>query len=76
MRTINISAKCSDLFSAQLRENNKVIGEYDGYVPTWLPNPAVNHGGDYVDLTIDVDTGKIVNWKKPTAANLRETFKS
>jgi len=75
MRTINISAKCSDLFFAQLREDNKVTGEYDGYVPAWFPNPAVSHYGDYVDLTIDIDTGKIVNWKKPTNAQLRETFK-
>jgi hypothetical protein len=60
------------MFSAQLREDNKVQGEYNGYVPAWFPNPAVNHYGDYVELTIDVDTGKIVNWKKPTATNLKE----
>jgi hypothetical protein len=74
MRTIHITAKCSDMFSAQLRENNKVLAEYDGYVPAWFPNPTVNHGGDYVELTIDVDTGKIVNWKKPTAANMKEFY--
>jgi hypothetical protein len=70
MRTIRINAKCADLFTAQLTENGVTIGEYDGYVPAWLPNPSVEHYGDYVDMEIDIDTGKIVNWKKPTRANL------
>lgn len=70
MRTIKISAKCSDMFSAQLCENGVVKREYDGYVPVWFPNPSVEHYGDYVDLEIDIDTGKIVNWKKPGARNL------
>jgi len=75
MRTIKISAKCSDMFSAMLYEDGKATGEMDGYVPRWLPNPSVDHYGDYVELEIDIDTGKIVNWKKPTNAQLRETFK-
>jgi hypothetical protein len=34
--------------------------EYDGYVPKFLG------GGDDVELDIDLDTGKILNWKPTT----------
>jgi hypothetical protein len=74
-RTLKISAKCSDLCSIQLIEDGKHVGEYDGYVPSWLPNPNVQHYGDYVELEIDVDTGKILNWKKPTKADLTQLTK-
>jgi len=73
---IKLSAKCSDLFDATLVEDNegqKVSqGEYHGYVPSWFPNPNEEHYGDYVQLDIDVETGQILNWKKPTKANLKE----
>lgn len=67
MKIISISAKCSDLFNATLLEDNKVLGEYTGYVPDWFPG---QHYGDYVELKIDVDTGLILNWKKPTKKDL------
>lgn len=59
-----------------LEEDGERMAEYDGYVPAWFPTPKEDNGGDYVLLDIDVDTGKILNWKKPTKANLKETFKS
>lgn len=72
---LSINAKCSDLFAATLRNaEGKQVGEpYDGYVPSWMPG---EHYGDYVELKIDTDTGKILNWKKPTKAQLEETFQS
>ena len=70
MKTIRINAKCSDLFWAALEVDGKRIGEIDGYVPGWFPNPAEEHYGDYVSLEIDLSTGKILNWKKPTRTNL------
>ena len=72
MRIISINAKCSDLFSASLTNDGKHVGDYDGYVPDFMPG---QHYGDYVELKIDVDTGKILNWKKPTAKQLNDTFK-
>lgn len=51
------------------------VGEHDGYVPKWFPNPHIQHYGDYIELQIDVETGKILNWQKPTIKNLDETFK-
>jgi hypothetical protein len=73
---IKINAKCSDLFSARLHENGKekfsdAVAEYDGYVPEWFPG---DHYGDYVELEIDTDTGKILNWKKPSKKELKKTF--
>ena len=50
------------------------VGEHEGYVPAWFPNPNVTHYGDYVELRIDVDTGRILNWKKPSASDLKTTF--
>ena len=67
MKTINFSAKCSDLFSAQLREGSDFLGGYDGYVPDFFPG---QHYGDYVQMDIDIATGKILNWKVPTNKDL------
>ena len=74
MKTIRITAKCSDMFGASLVDAGKLVGEYDGYVPSWFPNPKSDHYGDYVQLQIDVDTGKILNWKKPTKTQLDDAF--
>ena len=70
-REIRISAKCSDLFSASLFNNGHHKGDYDGYVPKFFPG---EHYGDYVTLNIDLDTGKILNWKKPSEKQLKEIF--
>lgn len=60
---LEISAKCSDMFCATLRKGEEVLKEYDGYVPEFFPG---QHWGDYVQLDIDMETGMILNWKKPT----------
>ena len=70
--TVKISAKCSDLFNATLVHDGNVIGQYDGYVPNWMPG---DHYGDYVELEIDIATGQILNWEHPTLITLKKTFK-
>ena len=70
--TIDITAKTSDMFYAQLRDGNTHVGEYDGYVPPMFRGRDGNE--DYVRLKIDVDTGTIIGWKKPTEKQLNETF--
>lgn len=72
MKIITMSAKCSDLFDAYLLNDSKLLGEYTGYVPDFFPG---EHFGDYVIFDIDIETGKILNWKKPTNKQLKETFK-
>ncbi len=74
---LRITAKCVDLFSASLydAEGREVGTDYDGYVPSFMPAHDVSHFGDYVELDIDLATGQIKNWKKPTKKQLREVFK-
>ena len=67
---ISISAKCSDLCFSELKNNSTVVAEHDGYVPELMPG---KHYGDYVILDIDMETGMILNWKKPTPKVVEET---
>ena len=58
---LEISAKCSDLWSHTVRNDQGILSEYSGYVPSFMPG---EHWGDYVTLDIDPYTGRILNWKK------------
>jgi hypothetical protein len=61
------------MFSATLTlENPNESKSYNGYVPDFFPE---EHWGDYVMLDIDIDTGKILNWKVPTQEQLDKVFK-
>ena len=71
--TISISAKCSDLFWMEAyNAAGESLGSGSGYVPGFFPD---EHYGDYVMLEIDLATGKILNWKKPTAKMVRDALK-
>jgi hypothetical protein len=68
---ISIQAKCSDRCFSQLKNGEgRVIAEHDGYVPALMPE---EHYGDYVELEIDLETGMILNWVKPSAKVVEET---
>jgi len=70
LKVLHISAKCSDLCCAELKdENGHVVATHDGYVPDFMPE---DHFGDYVELDIDLETGKLLNWKKPSAAEVEK----
>jgi hypothetical protein len=73
---LRVSAKCSDLCHIAMLPglDGEGVSEHDGYVPSWFPNPDVEHYGDYVELEIDLATGQILNWKRPTLGQLKETF--
>lgn len=68
-KTLKIHLKVSDRFSARLvdQDGSEIFDQDDGYVPSFMPG---NHYGDYVILDIDLDSGQVVNWKKPTAAQI------
>lgn len=71
---MKIVAKCSDMFSASFFDkNNACVGRYDGYVPDFMPG---QHYGDYIELTIDLKTGQILNWKPPTQNQLSDLMQS
>lgn len=57
---LEVTAKCSDLWSHRVINDTGVQSEYSGYVPSFMPG---EHYGDYVCLEIDPYTGKILNWK-------------
>ena len=71
IKEIRINAKCSDLFAATLHDKNgdQIGGMYSGYVPSLMPG---QHFGDYIELDIDLATGKILNWKVPTKRQIDE----
>ena len=61
---MRINAKCSDLFSAMFDdETGNTVADYNGYVPEFMPG---QHWGDYVEIDIDLKTGKILNWAPPS----------
>ena len=69
--TIEFNSKISDHFSASLLDKNgNSIGEYSGYVPDFIPNEY----GDYLTIKVDVESGRIINWKRPTNEELEKTF--
>lgn len=71
---IHMSAKCSDLFGMLVLDaTGKEVLDYSGYVPDFFPG---EHFGDYVQLEIDADTGTILNWKRPTKADLIDCIRS
>jgi len=69
-RILSICVKCSDAFTARLFSMDEIepIATHDGYVPDFMPE---EHYGDYVELDIDIDTGRIINWKTPTDKELK-----
>jgi hypothetical protein len=70
---IKILGKCDDRFSMRFLDNHlNELGIYQGYVPSWV---GIG-GGDYIKLTIDVNTGQIVGWNEELAREIRELHKN
>lgn len=71
--TVRVVAKCSDLCFVKLMDKDgNAIAQYDGYVPDFMPG---EHYGDYIELDIDLKTGVILNWKRPSAKALSKPTK-
>lgn len=70
-KTLSLHLKVSDMFTAHVldQDGNELGGQDDGYVPEFMPG---KHYGDYVILDIDIDSGLITNWNKPTAAQIEK----
>jgi hypothetical protein len=72
-KTLSIHMKVCDAFEARLLDQDgATLVDYEGYVPRFMPG---EHYGDYLILEIEIDTGKIVNWKTPTARDLEQWIK-
>jgi hypothetical protein len=72
-KTLSLHMKVCDQFEGRLQDQGgaQIGNDYEGYVPSFFPG---DHYGDYLILDIDIETGQITNWKKPTADELKETF--
>lgn len=69
VKTLALFMKVVDTFSASLLDQDgEILKEYEGYVPEFMPGDkdGGSHYGDYLILDIDIDTGQITNWKKPS----------
>ena len=72
-RTMCLCLKvCSEFACDILDQDNICIGQYEGGVPGFFPG---DHGGDYVELDINLDTGMVENWKVPTAEQIEKLLK-
>jgi len=74
-KTLSVYMKVCDTFTATLKDaEGNELKEYEGYVPNFMPAHAggESHYGDYLILDIDIDTGMIKNWKKPSAEQIEE----
>lgn len=71
VKTLKVHLKVSDRFTASLETSTgtQIFEQDDGYVPGFMPG---EHYGDYVILDIDIDTGQITNWNKPSAQQIEE----
>lgn len=64
-KEMHFYAKCSDLFHGSFYDENDNESEFDGYPPAFI-------GRDGVSLTIDLETGQILNWTKPSDEDIEE----
>jgi len=71
MRTLEITAKCSDLCFTTFKNGDKEY-EQDGY-PLDIPGLCE---GDYVHLTVDLDTGKLIGFISPTTEDILQQLKN
>lgn len=69
-KLLRLHLKVRDQFVASLESaTGTTIHEHDDYVPDFMPG---EHYGDYVILDIDIDTGQITNWEKPSPEQIQE----
>jgi hypothetical protein len=72
IKIARVCAKTVDTCAIKfLDEDGKYVGERCDYVPDYFPE---EHYGDYLELDIDVETGVILNWKKPTQKELKDSI--
>ena len=69
-KSIYITAKVGDLINGHVYDiNDTVIISFGGVVPEFFPS---NNYGEYLNLEIELETGKILNWIPPTKEQINE----
>lgn len=70
VKEIRVHIKVCDRFDgAFVDAQGETLRDYEGYVPDFFPG---EHYGDYLILNIDIETGLILNWKKPSPDDLQQ----
>lgn len=72
-KILSLDIKVRDEFAGTIVSSNDEIlcDKQYGYVPDFMPHNGLgakggSNMGDYLILDIDLDTGQILNWVKPT----------
>jgi hypothetical protein len=68
---IRLYCKVCDNFTAHItdQDGKEIGGQDEGYVPDFFPD---KHYGDYLILNINLETGLITNWVKPTREEIEK----
>jgi hypothetical protein len=69
-KVLKVHAKPCDSGGYELLDSDgdTIFDAPDAYVPSFMPDG----GGDYIVLDIELDTGRILNWKVPTAKKIED----
>ncbi|WP_294833274.1 hypothetical protein [uncultured Gilliamella sp.] len=68
VKKLSLQIKVTDRFYADLiDEQGEVVGNIELDVPNFFPG---DHYGEYLYLDIDIETGQVTNWNKPTAKQI------
>ena len=69
---LNVHVKvCDSGHYTLVDRDGKTIAERENYVPSFFPD---EHHGDYLILDINLETGQIMNWKKPDPEEVARAF--
>jgi hypothetical protein len=63
-KIMNVQGKVSDMFSFSIYDSDTslyIVPDYEGYVPQ---GSGVGRG-DYIEFSVDIETGLICRWKNP-----------
>lgn len=73
IKRFRVEMKVTDRFGGIFidSDGNKVKTIEDQSVPDFFPG---QHHGDYLFLDIDLETGRIQNWQKPTPEELTRLY--
>lgn len=73
VKTVSVHVKVCDRGNYEFKTpTGTVLKEIDeDYVPSFFPG---EHYGDYLILDIDLETGQITNWKKPTTEQIEQAI--
>lgn len=70
-KVLRICCMVLDEFTAHILDSkgDELGGQDRGYVPDFMPG---DHYGDYLSLDIDLESGQVLNWNRPTTEQLAE----